>query len=446
MTHLDPPCVPDRPDPEAIRTDMQQVLDGPSTFQAGAASILRLLRRYLEAVEEMDLAAGVARPRVRLFTHHRTFSDGGGLQRCPDGRIQVRIQELQEVDLMTRFVRLPTPGAPVIDLGIPELLMVAEGFSSDDAQRLGFEQHDVSIDHGDGRGPVVGQADFVAGLVEVLVDGRLRRRISSCFDDDNREYWLRQIAVGHENDPAIGWVLVQVPDFLDFDPIAQGLVPQGTRRDSAEYFGAYQRLLFDFYIGQAADVLDVPVAELRKVQMTYGPKLFSLIERVGDDAQVAANGVVAGDSFGNGHFLTSGGAMTGMIGHSARVLQYWRSRSLGADAGKALRALADGIREDTLNWLEASEKEYRTAAPVNFGKERIALIAERSGIDADRVPAQIDAARRMRHSLLPLDASDWRRRVLRNGIASSTPLPALQEQNPENRTDVDSTANTWRAI
>ena len=57
--------------------------------------------------------------------------------------------------------------------------MIAQGFSSSDARRLGFEQQDVKVDHNDGYGPVVAQADFLAGLVEVLVGGRLRRRISS---------------------------------------------------------------------------------------------------------------------------------------------------------------------------------------------------------------------------------------------------------------------------
>src|SRR5947209_5206003 len=82
-----------------------------------------------------------------------------------------------------------------------------------EAARVGFGQHEVEVDHRDGRGPVVAQADFLAGLVEVLVGGRLRRRISSAFDDDGQEYWVRQVAIGHENDPQAGWVLVQVPDF-----------------------------------------------------------------------------------------------------------------------------------------------------------------------------------------------------------------------------------------
>jgi hypothetical protein len=435
VTYLDAPAAPTTPAPESIRTDIRDVLDGPSTFQAEAASILRLLRRYLEEIEAMDTAVGAARPRVRLFTRHRAVvKDARGLERRPDGRIHVRIEELQELDFKGRFVRLPMPGTEPIDLGVPELLVIAEGFHSDDASRLGFEQRDVAIDHRDGRGPVVAQADFLAGLIEILIDGRLRRRISSHFDTEGREYWLRQIAVGHENDPEVGWVLVQVPDHVSFDPVESGLVPPGTDPESPEFYGAYQHLLYEFYIEHAAEVLDVPASELRRVQMAYGPKLFSLIERVGDDARIALNGVVAGDSFGNGHFLTSGGAMTGMIGHSARVLDYWRKRNRGVPREDAVRELADGIRQDTHAWLEASAREYSEAAPINFGAERIATIAGDSGIDAEARAATVDAARRTRHSLRPLDASDWRRPVFRNGIVSSEPLPPLNETHPAMRT------------
>ena len=56
VTLLQPPAGAARADPEKIRTDMVEVLDGPSTFQAGAAAILTLLRRYLETIEAMDLA------------------------------------------------------------------------------------------------------------------------------------------------------------------------------------------------------------------------------------------------------------------------------------------------------------------------------------------------------------------------------------------------------
>ncbi|MFG1948686.1 hypothetical protein [Nonomuraea sp. NPDC048826] len=426
VTVLDPPPVPCAPEPEAIRTDLRDVLDGPSTFQAEAASILRLLRRYLEAIAEMDLAAGLTPPRVKLFTQHRLVEgEGDGFVRQPDGRYRIRIMELQEFDFKGRFVRMPMPGREAIDLGVPELFVIAEGFDCADAAKLGFEQRDVSVDHQDGRGPVVAQADFVAGLLEILIDGRLRRRISSQFDADGREYWVRQIAVGHENDPEVGWILVQVPDFKSFDPIAEGLVPTGTDLQSAEYYGAYQHMLYEFYIEQAAEVLGIDQSALRRVQMAYGPKLFSLIERMGEDALVASNGVVAGDSFGNGHFLTSGGAMTGMIGHSSRILRYWQARNLGITPEAAIRDLADSIRQDTNAWLEVSASEYSNAVPINFGAERIEAIVAASGYPTGVHDTRIEAARRHRHALLPLDASDWRRPIFRNGMVMTDPLPEL---------------------
>src|SRR5579884_455148 len=432
ITILDPPAPSARPDPSKIRSSMVDVLDGPSTFQSEAASIQKLLRRYLEAMERQVEEAGRER-RVQLFTHHRVAPDeDGGFEREADGRLHVRIEALQEFDFKGKFVRIREPNTQVIDLGVPELIMIAEGANSSDAKRLGFEQHDVKVDHGDGRGPVVAQADFLAGLVEVLVGGRLRRRISSEFDENGNEYWVRQIAVGHENDPEVGWVLVQVPDFKTFDPFEAGLIPPDTDTDSPQFFGAYQHMLYEWYVKQAADVLEIPRGELSEVQMIYGPKLFSLIERVGDDAQVATNAVVAGDTFGNGHFLTSGGAMTGMIGHSQRVLAYWRERDEGVAPAEAVRTLADRIAEDTHAWLEVSAKEYSQAAPINFGAERIEQIAQGAGIAADAHSAAIDAARRQRHDLIPLNPSDWRRLFVHNGKVISE-LPELGEEHPLQR-------------
>ncbi len=430
VTILTPPKPPETPDPSKIRTDIYDVLDGPSTFQAGAASILVLLRRYLERIEHMDLESG-REPRVRLFTRHRVVTaEGDGFLPQEDGRLAVRVEALQEFDFKGKFVRVRKPGSALIDIGVPELFMIAQGFHSTDAERLGFHQEDVEVDHQDGRGPVVAQADFLAGLIEVLVGGRLRRRISSEFDKEGKEFWVRQIAVGHEDDPEVGWVLVQVPDFKTFDPIEAGLLPAGTDPASPEYFAAYQNLVYDFYIEQSADVLELPRKDLVNVQMVYGPKLFSLIERVGADAQIAKNGVVGGDSFGNGHFLTSGGAMTGMVGHSSRVLRYWQARDQGQSPEQAIRPLAEGIKEDTHAWLRVSAQEYSEAAPINFGAERIQEIARLSGIDPNARAHAIDASRRKRHSLLPLDPSDWRRLFLRNGRVLSAPLPELHAMHP----------------
>lgn len=434
ITVLDPPTPPDQPDPRKIRTNMIEVLDGPSTFQAEAASIQKLLRRYLELIEQQDREAG-SRPRVQLFTHHRVVpAEGDGFIHCADGRKQIRIESLTEFNFKGQFVRVREANSETLDLGVPELFMIAEGFNSSDAKRLGFEQKDVEIDHGDGRGPVVEQADFLAGLVEVLVGGRLRRRIASVFDEEGKEFWVRQIAVGHENDPEVGWVLVQVPDFKTFDPIEAGLLPAGTDPNAPEYFAAFHQLTYDYYIKQASEILEVPREELKTVQMIYGPTLFSLVERVGDDPLIATNGVVAGDSFGNGHFLTSSGAMTGMIGHASRVLAYWQARDAGTLPASAIRELADSIKADTHAWLQVSATEYSQAAPINFGAERIEQISKASGAEADARANFIESARRQRHSLIPLDPSNWRRLYVRNGKVLSA-LPELIDDHPLQRPD-----------
>src|SRR5258706_7367431 len=110
ITLLEPPTPPDRPDPRKIRTTMVDVLDGPSTFQAEAASIQKLLRRYLELIERQDLDNN-RKPRVQLFTHHRVIpADGDGFIHCVDSRKLIRIQGLQEFDFRGQFVRVREPG------------------------------------------------------------------------------------------------------------------------------------------------------------------------------------------------------------------------------------------------------------------------------------------------------------------------------------------------
>jgi len=446
LTVLQPAKPPAEHDPSKVGRDVLEVLDGPSTFQAGASEVLIMLRRYLELIEEMDIAAGVP-PRVRLFLSHRVAigdeGDGDGFLKwmrqedgfvsLPDGRKRLIIEEVQELDYRGRYRRIRKPGTPLIDLGVPELFMIAQGFDSSDADRLGFRQEDVAVDHHDGRGPVVAQADYLAGYLELHVGGRLRRRIASEFDREGNEYWVRQIAVGHEDDPEVGWILVQVPDFKTFDPILAGLVPAGTPKRAKEYLNAYQQLLREFYLEQVSLITEIPVAELDKVQAPYGPKLFSLVERIGADALVAANGVVAGDSFGNGHFMTSGGAITGMVGHGSRVLRYWQARDAGMDRPAAIRALADQIKADTLGWLQASAQEFSQAVPINFGEERIKEIEKQSGRASSERANTIDATRRHRHSLVPLDPSDWRRLSVRSGRLHSSELPPLMTTHPEQR-------------
>jgi len=73
---------------------------------------------------------------------------------------------------------------------------------------------------------------------------------------------------------------------------------------------------------------------------------------------------------------------------------------------------------------------FSDAVPINFGAERIAQIAAKSGFSATARAHAIDATRRQRHALLPLDPSDWRRLFLRNGAVVSAPLPELHAMHP----------------
>ena len=55
----------------------------------------------------------------------------------PDGRTRIRIEPLQEYDFKGRFVRVRAPRSEVIEIGVPELFMIAQGFDSSDARRFG---------------------------------------------------------------------------------------------------------------------------------------------------------------------------------------------------------------------------------------------------------------------------------------------------------------------
>ncbi|KAA8620938.1 hypothetical protein PtrSN002B_005017 [Pyrenophora tritici-repentis] len=428
VTTVPPPTIPTHPDPSKIRTNMAEVLDGPSTWQAAAFSIQLLLRRYLEALEKIDLAAERT-PRCRLFTKHRVVQDGSGLVHLPCGKISIRIEEVMELQYINDLQRIRTPGSNFIDLGVPELCSFATGINCREAEQLGFQQHDVEVDHGDGQGPKVAQADFVAGQFNILVDGRLRRRIASEFDQHGNESWVRQIAVGHEGDPRVSWLIVEVPEFVSLCPIERGLVGEHTSKESAEYFASYQILLYDYYISQASLVLEIPTDELRRVSMVYGPKPFSLVERIGTNARVATNAVVAGDSFGNGHFLHSAGAMCGMLGHAYRFLEYWQRRDDSHCAESSVRLLADRIKSDTEALLEVSAKEFSQAIPSNFGAERGKKVAAASGI-AEGKRAKVGAKRGRRWAQAPLNPTDWRRVFMRNGRTWSDKLPKINDRHP----------------
>lgn len=420
VTVLPAAKVPDAPDPSLIRTDVAEILRDTFPFQVSAAELLTLLRRYLEALEQIDLTAGLAEPRVRLFSTHRviTGADGGGFSDAPDGRKRIRIETVQELDYRGYFVHVRRPGAEIIDIGVPELFMVAQGPESTDAEQLGFRAEPVVLDQGDGRGPVPATADFVATLFSMYAQGRFRYRISTELDEDNDEYWTRQMLIGHENDPEVGWIMVQVPEFMTFDPVARGMVPAGTDSTSPRYYAAYQQLLQEFFMDRAEELLELPKKVLKRINTFYGPKLVTVSLRQGSEAQVAPNGVVAGDTFGNGHFINGGNSVTGMVGHSSRVLRYWQQRDAGSTPQEAIGALAEGIKEDTEKWIQVSAQEFTEAPQHHFTEDCF---------------QEIDQARKHRHHLVTLDLSDWNRLLVHAGRLHTAPLPPPGDEHPADR-------------
>jgi hypothetical protein len=142
---------------------------------------------------------------------------------------------------------------------------------------------------------------------------------------------------------------------------------------------AQAKMIRDFYIKQVSEVTHIPVSKIRKMRMFYGPSFFTLKEKIGVTARLAQNGNVAGDLMGNGHFLTSGGSMTGMIGHANRYIDYWQALNKGGNESRAARKLMSGIKKDSEAWLHVSSKEFFDVAPVNFGAERASAIGVSSG-------------------------------------------------------------------
>ncbi|GAA3275696.1 hypothetical protein GCM10020218_022830 [Dactylosporangium vinaceum] len=434
---IDPPA---QVDPAMQGRPVRDILDSPSTFQVGAEELLVVLRRYLEGIEAMDMARG-GLPRVRILPYHRAVAppdddEAIGWRRLlprrkaetedgfvvgPDGRIGIRIEAVRELDYKGSFRRVRVPNSRVVDLGTPRLFMIAQGLDSRDARSLGFRQRPVLIDHGDGRGPVPAEADFLAGNVDVYLGDRIRHRVASEFDAAGNEYWVRQVVIGHEGDAQIGWVLAEVPEYKTFDPILAGLVPAGTPKGSRRFFAGHQFLLRQYFLDQISLITEIPRDEMERNQLSYGPKLFTITERIGEDALVAPNGVVAGDSFGNGHFLQSGGVLTGMTGHAWRVLEFWQALDAGTDERAAVRRLADAIKTDTEAWLEHSAPLFARPAPR-------ATVADPREQERQRTMA---AATRYRRSIVPQRYPDeWSRIQLRTGRIYAFRLPPIDPVPP----------------
>lgn len=293
---------------------------GPLSLHVRALDLLGELRGYLGAIEKMDSG-----PRVRLFTRHRLCADIGRIE-GPDG---------------------------VTSLGEAGLIVVDQ-----DPEVVGFQSFPVLLDQGDGRGPVPARNHFVSCALDALELSSSRVRIASAFDEDHDEYWVRQVLRGN-------WLAVQVPEHLALDPVAEGMLSASARPGSAEYLDSCRHIVRGFFVAEAAQFLELPIDKVEQLVPPSGPRLHAVTARSGTDALVHENAVVAGDTFGTGHFIEGEDA----IGHGSRVLRYWRDRDDGVGAEKAVRSLADGIAEDTAAWIRTSLRHFEEADQSHFNED-----------------------------------------------------------------------------
>ncbi|WP_197523188.1 MFS transporter [Actinokineospora pegani] len=438
LTRQGPVGCPGPPDPAKVGRPLEVVLGEPPRFLAGARELVLILRRYLQALERMDLESGHT-PRCRLFLYHRVIPAGSGrgrraataeegFSREADGRLRVRIEGVRELESKGSYRRVRRPGTETIDLGVPELFVIAEGPEAEDAARLGFRQEPMLVDRGDGLGAVPAQADYLVGLMTIYLDSRYRRRICSEFDRTGAEYWVRQIAVGHEDDAEISWIAVEVPDFMTFDPVLAGLCPPGTAVGSREFYAGYQHLVREYYLDQVAVLTELPRREVGRISVARTPQLVTVTAQSGVDAVVAPNGVVAGDSFGTSDFLLSGGFTAGGIGHACRVHAYWTDRAAGVPAEQATRALGDRIKADTEAWLRTTVDNFAQPPAPDDPAWRASVL---------------EMTRSQRRAVAPVTHRDeWSRLHVFVGRLHSYPLPPMDHRHPDHR-DPDGAKPSW---
>ena len=348
VVQLDPPVAAAADGDHGLRDDVAELLVEPRPLQVPAAELVALLRRYLEAIEAIDRESGAA-PRVRLFGSHRVAEHDGFAQE-PGDRRRIRIVPVARA-------------AATVDLGIPELFLVTQRA---EARRCGLCDRVVEVDHRGGRGPVPARADFAAGWAHARSGGLCRRRVATQRDEDGDEYWVHQLLLALQGDPAPAWCLLQVPTFMAFEPQPAIAAAGGAPADAAR-----RAALRAFFADQAGALLGTS-----EVVALGEPALIRVTERLGDDARVAANGIAAGDALGCGHPRCGGEPIVAIAGHGARVLRYWRDRDAGASAERAIRSLADAARRDTEAWIRLGAADRAEAPQGHFTADCFAEMAD----------------------------------------------------------------------
>ena len=347
-----------------------ELLNSPSLLQYEILQLEKMFRAYAKGLQAIDEAEGRYPPRVTIYDSHRVTEQGITLDEGGHWALEV---EPVLTKNQPRKTNAPISDGEAIDLGVPDLCLFAVGSSEQRLTELGAKQVSVTYDDLPGHeGTETALASaFLAGNFDLQLDGTHRRRIASAYAPDGREFWVRQIAVGHEDDPEVCWVLVEKPPFLSFEPAERIALPLDFDQDSPKYRALENQLRYEYYLGQVALVLNIDEEEVAELELNFGPEEFLNTDKVVEDVRLSPNAIVFGDSTGVANVGVSGGATVGLALHGPALLRFFDSQT-GDDPvprEQALTRLAEELREATLAWIKMSKIEYLTGTPTNMGKE-----------------------------------------------------------------------------
>ena len=328
-----------KPDGRMRIAAARTMMESPSVGQIKVSDLETILSQRLHEIAEEDIARG-RRPRVAILSNAQP-----DLAPAAGDRYSVAAQPTEaRARPDGRTERVPVGRA--VDLGTPDLIVVAEGAGSVSRDLLGVTRQATSP-----------ETRFIAGYLDRDSGGLIRRRYAETeADADGAVHGVRQIAVGHSKN-AKTWSLVEVP--------------ANVKLETREEIRAY-------YVREVAKVLEISAAEAATVTIEWGPNPFRLQQWIADTAVPAANVVLVGDAVGNAHFLTSGGVMTAAVPHQQELDRYLSGRTSAGLTDAQQREIYDKrVRAATLEWARLGIREFgRQVVAANFGSQFTELLAK----------------------------------------------------------------------
>jgi len=370
--------------------------NAPSVFQTKAANEMKAVWARLDqlAKKEADKAASTPgyKPRLQLLKDHEideTPVEGD------KRRVVVKKTADMWVNAATGEQRAIVKGAPTpagfskrlvktgeaIDLGVPDLFLVAEGAGSSTRNMIGgFEWQEV--------GP---NTRYIAGYVKGITlssrpdpdtglgggkAGVVRRSLRTenieGADGTKTAVALRSIAISPENLKDI-WALAEVDPRLDFDKPESIKAFFHKDMPKEEAVKSYYAQHISKLTGRGED-------EIKNAMFDYGPTPFVLQSHItGPAPDNAQNVQVIGDAKANSHFLTSFGAVGGSTNTPIALRQYYADLDNGLHPDIARATLAKRVDINAVAWVRNGLKEFTGVGPVNFGKAVADLVKAQLG-------------------------------------------------------------------